>query len=318
LWVLAATGIILLAEIAAGRHRGVYRRSDWLVNGTCIVVGSVVRPFGAVFAAAAVGWILPAGKGALAQMPFVPAVIAIVLFAEFTNYWVHRLSHEFKGRRLGDWLWRLHRTHHTAGYVNVVLNFRTSVFWGFVAGLTWAFSLAIYLGLAGPALVAIGLFSFWGIVTHSDFRWDIPLRRHRWFGPAFRLIEHVIVSPGMHHSHHGYGKDGGNFRNYGVLLSIYDWMFGTLFIPEGRPFRYGIPGATPHWADDAFSPFNLGSLLSARRAGPVSPVSSASPQFRSASSDQEHGQAGAQLPPADLAGRHLSGLDQCPQSRQAR
>lgn len=160
----------------------------------------------------------------------------------------------------------MHRTHHTARYVNVMLNFRTSVFWGLVAGLTWAFSLALYLGLVKPAAVAIAIFSFWGIITHSDFRWDIPIRRHRLFGPMFRGLEHLIITPATHHSHHGFGKDGGNYRNFGIFLAIYDWMFGTLFIPEGRPFRYGLPGKDTHWADDAFSPLKLSPILS--RANP--------------------------------------------------
>lgn len=270
-WVLAVTGVILVAEIVAGRHRAIYGRSDWLVNGICIFIGAAVRPLAAVAVAFVIGWLLPAGKGALAGMPFWPAVLAIVLVAEFANYWVHRLSHEFKDSRWFDWLWRMHRTHHTAKYVNVLLNFRISLFWALVAGLTWVFSLALYLGLAKPAIVAISLFSFWGIFTHSDFRWDIVLRRQSWIGPIFRGLEHVIVSPGMHHSHHGYGNDGGNYRNFGVLLSIYDWMFGTLHIPEGRPFRYGIPGATPHWADDAFSPFNVGTLFTRKLTAPIRP-----------------------------------------------
>ena len=63
------------------------------------------------------------------------------------------------------------------------------------------------------------------------------------------------------HSHHGYGKDGGNYRNFGIFLSIYDWMFGTLHIPKARPARYGLPDPTPHWADDAFSPLNIGRML---------------------------------------------------------
>lgn len=259
-WVAVVTAIILLAEIVAGRHRGVYTRNDWFVNGVCILIGSAVRPLGAVVVALLIGWLMPAGRGVLAGMPFWPAVVAIVLASEFANYWVHRLSHELKGKRAGDWLWRMHRTHHTARYVNVLLNFRTSIFWSLVAGLTWAFSLAVYLGLAKPAAVAIALFSFWGIFTHSDFRWDIPVRRSRWLGPIFRVLEHLFVSPGMHHSHHGFGKDGGNYRNYGVCLAVYDWLFGTLFIPEGRPYRYGLPGTETHWADDAFSPLNLGWL----------------------------------------------------------
>ncbi len=267
LWVLAITGAIFIAELVAGRHSRIYSRSDWFVNIICILIGSAVRPVAAAGVALLIGVLLPAGKGALSGVPFVPALIAIILLAELANYLVHRGSHAMKGSRWFDWFWRMHRTHHTAKYVNVLLNFRISLFWGLVAGLTWVISLAIYLGQQEAAMLAVAIFSFWGIFTHSDFRWDDAIRRHRLFGPAFRGLEHIFISPGIHHSHHGYGKDGGNYRNFGIFLSIYDWMFGTLHIPEGRPFRYGIPGKTPHWADDAFSPFNVGTWVQNARSG---------------------------------------------------
>ncbi len=266
-WVLSLTGVILLAEIAAGHHALIHDREDWLINGICMVIGAAVRPAGAMVVAMLIGAVLPWGRGAAASVPFWPAFVTIILAAEFANYWVHRLSHEFKGHRRFDWLWRMHRTHHTASYINVLLNFRISLFWSLVAGLTWVMSLALYLGLDKPAWAAITVFSFWGIFTHSNFRWDDPIRSHRLFGPVFRALEHVIISPGVHHSHHGYGKDGGNFRNYGILLAVFDWAFGTLHIPQGRPYRYGIPGTSPHWADDAFSPFEVGSFMVRRRGG---------------------------------------------------
>ena len=36
-WVLAVIAAILVAEIATGRHRGIYSRNDWVVNGLCYV-----------------------------------------------------------------------------------------------------------------------------------------------------------------------------------------------------------------------------------------------------------------------------------------
>lgn len=264
LWVLGVTGAILVAELIAGRHRGIYSRSDWLVNGTCLAGAAVMRPLFSVAVASVIGWALPAGKGALSQIPFAAALVGIVLIGEFVNYWVHRGSHMLKDSRWFDWLWRMHRTHHTAKYVNVTLNFRISIFWQLVGGLSWVITLAIYLGQAPAAFVAVAIFTFWGIFTHSDFRWDDPIRRHPLFGRAFRALEHVVISPGVHHSHHGYGRDGGNYRNFGIFLAIYDWMFGTLHIPDGRPFRYGIPGETPFWADDAFAPLKPSLLFAGR------------------------------------------------------
>lgn len=258
IWVLGAIGVILAAELLAGRHRGIYRRNDYAVNGLCFLSGQVIRPVVIFAVGAVIGVLLPPWKGALHALPFWPALLAVLMIGEFANYWIHRWSHRLKGRRYGDWLWRLHRTHHTATYVNVLLNFRISLFWAFVSPLTWVNAVAVYLGLGHAAAVAILIFSIWGISTHSHFRWDDPMRRHRIFGPAFRALEHVFVSPGVHHSHHGYGRDGGNYRNFGIFLSIYDWLFGTLHIPQGRPSRYGIPDPIPHWAEEVFFPLYRG------------------------------------------------------------
>ena len=264
-WVVGFIVATLAAEVVLGRHRWVGDRREWLINGICIL-GAVVRPLFALPGAMLIAWLFPAGRGILSHVPFVPALVAILVLAEFANYWVHRAAHELKGSRWFDWLWRMHRTHHTAKYVNVLLNYRLSLFWGLVAGVGWVMSLAIYLGQLRAAGVSITIFALWGIVTHSDFRWDDVVRSNRILGPAFRGLEHIFVSPGIHHSHHGYGPDGGSYRNFGIFLSIFDWMFGTLHIPNGRPARYGIPGASPHWADDAFSPLNVGTLLLRNRA----------------------------------------------------
>lgn len=253
-WVFAVIGAVLLLEIVAGRHRNLYSRNDWLVNGLCIVVGSSVRPMLAVIVATAIGLLLPNGRNALADVPFWQALIAIVLLAEFANYWAHRGAHNFERHRYFDWLWRLHRVHHTAKYMNVLLHFRVSLFWTLVSGLTWVVSLAVYLGQGAAAGVAIFIFALWGVVTHSHFRWDDWLRKRPLAGKVLRALEHVIVTPGLHHAHHGYGRDGGLQRNFGVLLSIYDWAFGTLHIPQGRPKFYGIPRPTPHWAEEVFFP----------------------------------------------------------------
>ena len=253
-WIFGALAVILAAEIVAGRHRGIYSRNDYIVNGVCFVAGFMIRPAVMIVSAAAIAFLLPHEKATLHGVSFWQTVVVIVLLAEFGNYWVHRLSHQLKGKPFGDWLWRLHRTHHTGKYVNVLLHFRINMFWAFVTPLTWITAAAIYLGQGEAALVAVLIFSLWGIVTHSHFRWDDPVRRHRVFGPAFRALEHVIISPGVHHSHHGFGRDGGNYRNYGIFLAIFDWMFGTLYIPQGRPSRYGIPDPTPYWAEEVFYP----------------------------------------------------------------
>lgn len=254
LWVMMILSLVLVAEWLAGRHRALYGRNDYLVNGLCLVLGFSIRPLFALLVALVISHVVPIARGALSDWPFWPTLLGIVITAEFCMYWVHRWSHLKRQHPWFNPLWRLHRTHHTAKYVNVLLHFRVNLFWAIVSPLTWVHSLAFYLGLEKPAVTSILLFSIWGIFTHSHFRWDDVIRRHRLFGRPFRALEHFIVSPGIHHSHHGYGKDGKHYRNFGLLLSVFDWLFGTLHIPEGRPHRYGLPDRTPHWAEEVFYP----------------------------------------------------------------
>lgn len=254
IWSFAVLGVMLLAEILAGRHRNLYTRNDYLVNGLCIFMAFSLRPMLALVVAATIAHLLPQARGALKDAPFWSALAIIIVAAEFCNYWVHRSSHQLRRNPLLGWLWPLHRTHHSGKYVNVILHFRISLFWAMVSPLTWVHAVAYYLGLDAAASVSIAIFSVWGVFTHSHFRWDDSLRRHKTIGPVFRALEHVIVSPGIHHTHHGYGHDGKSYKNFGVLLSVFDWLFGTLHIPEGRPAHYGLTGPTPHWAEEIFYP----------------------------------------------------------------
>ena len=252
-YIYGATLLILALELVLGRHRGIYRRSDWIVGIGCIVANTVTRPIAALLIAGAAALLLPQYRGALAGSNLLVSYLIVLTIVEFCFYWVHRWAHQAKGGR-HDWLWKLHRTHHSGKFINVTTTIRINAFWPFVVPIPWVLGIATYLGLEMAAALTILTIYGWNLLTHSHFRWDDPIRRHRVFGPAFRALEHIIVSPGMHHTHHGYGKDGGNYRNHAVTFAFFDWMFGTLHIPEGRPWRYGVPGPNAHWAEEILFP----------------------------------------------------------------
>ena len=254
-FVLAATAAILLAELALGRHKGVYGRGDYLVIGLCAVLNPLVsRALAGLVFALVFQTLLPGGRNALARLPLLPSFLVLYLIIEMGFYWGHRLAHEGQVKPRWRWLWKIHRTHHAGRYMNVLVTQRVALAWSFVVPTAWLMGLAVYLG-QGEAAGWVVLCTFvWNLVTHSHFRWDDALRRHRRFGPAFRGLEHIIISPGVHHTHHGYGKDGAMYRNYAVTFAFIDWMFGTLHIPAGRPSRYGVPGPQPHWAEEVFYP----------------------------------------------------------------
>ncbi|WP_161566009.1 sterol desaturase family protein [Caenibius tardaugens] len=248
--------VLLISEILCGRHKGIYSSADWKVNVTSYLVGiGLMRPLMAIVTATAITFLLPTSQGALAHLSLIPSFIGISLIAEFAFYWTHRLSHEGAGKypRLTG-LWKLHRTHHSGKYMNVGTNFRQNLGWLVVQPEVWVFGLAIHFGLGAAAGLAAGVRLVWNLITHCNFRWDDPIRRHRYAGPLLRGLEHIFVTPGLHHTHHGWGRDGASYRNYGTVFSLFDTLFGTLHIPDGRPARYGLPGAQDHWLEEVFYP----------------------------------------------------------------
>ncbi|MCK9542215.1 MAG: sterol desaturase family protein [Novosphingobium sp.] len=252
-YIYVATAVIVLAEIVLGRHKGIYTRSSWFVLVGCVTGNQLLRPISALLIATAAALLLPRWKGALSGMNPWLAFLAVLTVAEFCFYWVHRWAHETRRNKI-DWLWKLHRTHHAGKFMNVFVTLRINWFWQFVVPTTWVLGFATYLGLELAAAQTILAIYGWNLITHANFRWDDPIRRMPKIGRIFRALEHILVSPGIHHSHHGYGKDGWTHGNYAVTFSWLDWMFGTLHIPEGRPWRYGLPGPNPHWAEEVAWP----------------------------------------------------------------
>ena len=84
----------------------------------------------------------------------------------------------------------------------------------------------------GP-LFAVAVFAtFWGHFNHANV--DVGL------GPLGYVL---FNSPRMHMWHHDSSDEGGVAKNFGIVLSLWDWLFGTAFWPRERPpARIGYPG----------------------------------------------------------------------------
>ncbi len=66
-------------------------------------------------------------------------------------------------------------------------------------------------------------------LVHANLNWT--------FGP----LRYVFVSPVFHRWHHAADVVDTNFAS---TFSLWDWMFGTYYMPAGRlPTRYGIDDA---------------------------------------------------------------------------
>lgn len=106
----------------------------------------------------------------------------------------------------------------------------------------------LYLGLGGVFVVYKILKSAVVLSSHSDVRWDEPLYRIGWLSPVMYVVERIIVTPAVHHAHHGkYAGDGithykGNFGNF---FMIWDVLLGTAHITRQVPVRYGVEDLPP-------------------------------------------------------------------------
>ncbi|MBE2278249.1 MAG: sterol desaturase family protein [Rhodobacteraceae bacterium] len=186
--------------------------------------------------------------------------LALFLAGDLSRYWLHRLMHRNR------WLWLFHRVHHSAEVLTPLLFYRlhpveTALFalrHAVVAGLVTGGFLFAFGGrldlytIFGDNLFIVVLFSLSANLRHSPVR----LTYGRW-------LEHVLVSPAQHQIHH----DRRHLQsNFGSALAIWDWMFGTLRLPQdlaGQAPAYGLGSRGPR-AWDSIAALLLNPVLDLR------------------------------------------------------
>jgi sterol desaturase/sphingolipid hydroxylase (fatty acid hydroxylase superfamily) len=158
----------------------------------------------------------------LDYLPGPVGFVAYWLIADAAGYWIHRWYHH------NPILWEFHKVHHAQTELTFVTSFRNHVVEQLVSNIVLFIPLMV-LGLplwywAPVYLLQLGFES----VQHSDLRW-----RYGWLYP-------VLVSPVFHAIHHSPDR-ARHDSNYGKILSIWDYVFGTISVGE-RPVRYGLAG----------------------------------------------------------------------------
>ncbi|QDY99928.1 sterol desaturase family protein [Nitratireductor mangrovi] len=212
-----------------------------------VVVRTASAAFAMALLAASFGTEPGTGSWSWGQIALATLLFAVV--SDFCTYWVHRIHHEYPV------LWPFHSVHHSAEVLTPVTVYRkhpvydllsdavSSLAIGFLAGaLLFAISPNIDIISIGGANVVFVVFNAVG----ANFR-----HSHIWisYGP---VLEHVLISPAQHQIHHSRAVVHHD-RNYGEIFAIWDWMFGTLYVPAheeklefGLAERDGTPIDQPH------------------------------------------------------------------------
>jgi sterol desaturase/sphingolipid hydroxylase (fatty acid hydroxylase superfamily) len=158
------------------------------------------------------------------------SVITVMLFLAYElGYWFnHWLSHKVPV------LWEFHKVHHTAEVLTPLTNFRVHPVYTWVFANILAFSAAIANGFGnymfGDTTYQYAL-SDTNIILVLFIHTYVHLQHsHMWI--AFRgLAGRIFVSPAHHQVHHSNNPKHFN-KNFGSCLALWDWMFGTLYVPE--------------------------------------------------------------------------------------
>lgn len=153
--------------------------------------------------------------------------IVTLLIADMIFFFTHYMMHKTE---IG---WAIHKVHHSAEVLTPLTRAREH----FIAAPVWALGPAIGLSLSGGVfaylfngditqmtIVNMGIFSFLYALNGNFRHHHVSFRYPRW-------LEYWLQSPGMHHTHHSYLEKHWD-TNLGLVTSIWDRLFGTLYIAD--------------------------------------------------------------------------------------
>jgi sterol desaturase/sphingolipid hydroxylase (fatty acid hydroxylase superfamily) len=187
-------------------------------------------------------WVVERLGGAGLEHRIVQGVLIFVV-ADLGVYVGHYLGHRV------PILWHFHEVHHTAEVMTPVTalrihpmdDFLGTVFISCLTGAT-----AGLLGFDGKlADTGVPLFLGVNMLTVAFYLTAFHLRHsHVWLSYG-RLGNRIFISPAQHQIHHS--RSAAHYdRNFGFTFAVWDLMFGTLYVPQGREqIAFGVEGTDP-------------------------------------------------------------------------
>ncbi len=159
----------------------------------------------------------------VSALPIALQLVLMFVLRDFIQYWTHRLLHRVPR------LWNFHKVHHSVEQM------------GFAAHLRYHWMETVvyrtieYIPLA---MIGFGIQEFFAInmialaighINHANVR------------PPIGPLRYIFNSPQMHIWHHAKEMPRAYGANYGLSLSVWDWLFGTVYWPSsGRDIPLGF------------------------------------------------------------------------------
>lgn len=178
-------------------------------------------------------------SSAVSSLPLFVQVPALLLVADFTQYWVHRTFHAM------PFLWPFHAIHHSIEEMDWLAGSRLHLLDVIVTrGLTYV--PVFVLGFSQQALmVYVFIVAAQATFIHANVRWE------------FRPVRALIATPAFHHWHHSAERAAVD-KNFAVHTPLWDILFGTYYLPDRWPTTYGLCGrrdVPARWMTQLIYPF---------------------------------------------------------------
>jgi sterol desaturase/sphingolipid hydroxylase (fatty acid hydroxylase superfamily) len=162
-------------------------------------------------------------SGALTDSPVWVQFLVFLVVKDILEWCIHNLLHRI------PWLWEFHKLHHSIEELDWIGNMRFH--WMEIVvyrGLTY-FPLFL-LGVDETVILWIAVFStLIGHLNHSNLNLD------------WGIFRYVLNSPRLHVWHHDVVQHQKSGQNFGIVFSLWDFLFGTAYLPaRGEPARLGF------------------------------------------------------------------------------
>lgn len=159
--------------------------------------------------------------------PIWSQLLIFFIILDFVQWFTHVLLHKF------PFLWRFHQVHHSVKEMGFAAHLRYHWMENIFYKPLKTFGVMI-LGGFEPEQAYIVHFAAIAIghLNHANIKLT--------YGP----LKYIFNNPVMHLYHHSYILPKGKFGvNFGISLSLWDYLFGTNYIPEsGGKIKLGYPG----------------------------------------------------------------------------
>ncbi|TYC12106.1 sterol desaturase family protein [Bizionia gelidisalsuginis] len=159
-------------------------------------------------------------------MPKVLGLFILFIISDFVQWNTHRLLHRV------PFLWQFHQVHHSVKEMGFAAHLRYHWMEPVVYKSLLYIPLAIIGGFNAQDVAIVYFFNIAiGHLNHANIGWDYGMFKYIFNNPKMHIWHHAKEMP----KHVRYGV------NYGITLSLWDYLFKTDYIPyNGKDIELGF------------------------------------------------------------------------------